>query len=258
MTDVVLGFTVRPKHFYRKALEQAGAGMNLNVIFKDVSQEDKVRWEKLDALVLPGGPDIDPCYYMNHVDPDLREHTKKHKRLAQESKESKKRDAFEHALLMELFHNRGLRNFPVLGICRGMQMLAVSQGVPLYLDLKLETGMIFSKLEYIGVNVVEGSKMHRVTDATTFKALKYQHQAIRLPYFLSHKERWPDLRVTAYSHDHRMAEAIEFTDRPVMGVQFHPELSLEPAPKKVFNWLLEEAAIRAETRRMIFGEEHRF
>lgn len=256
MTELVLGFTTRPGLFYRKAFQDAAKEAGLKVIFSDLSEKDKVRWEKLDALVLPGGPDINPCYYMNTVDEGLREHTKQNKKLSHGSKKGKVRDAFEHGLLMELFHNRALHQLPVLGICRGMQMIAVSQGIPLYLDLRTETGMISSRYEYIPVNVISGSRLHNIVNSGNFRAFKNQHQGIRLPYLLGHKDKWPQIRVSAVSHDGKMVEAIEFSDRPVMGVQFHPELTIDPAPRKVFSWILQEARRRSEERKMILEREY--
>lgn len=249
--NIVLGFTTKPGILYRRAFREAAKELGLPVSFCNLAEIDQVRWEKLDALILPGGPDIDPCYYMNMIDPGLRDHTKKNRSLSHKSKAGKKRDAFEHGLLMELFHNRALSHLPVLGIGRGMQMLAVAQGIPLYLDLRLETGIISSRFEYVSVNTVPGTRFGQIVGEDEFKVFKTQHQAIRLPYFLGHKDLWSHLVVSAFSHDETLAEAIEFTDRPVMGVQFHPEIALGAGPRKIFHWLLLEAQRRSEERNLI-------
>jgi len=258
MTEIVLGFSVRPGLFYRRAFQEAAKDAGLRVKFCDLSGINPVRWEKLDALVLPGGPDIDPCYYMNIVDENLKAHTVRNKNLSHGTKKGKIRDAFEHGLLMEIFHNRALSKLPVLGICRGMQMIAVSQGIPLYLDLRLETGMINTRLEYIPVEVVSGSRFHQIVGEEEFRAFKFQHQGIRMPYFNEHKEKWPRIEISAVSHNGRMAEAIEFSDRPVMGVQFHAELTLHSSARKVFGWLLGEAQRRSEERNLILYQEYAY
>jgi gamma-glutamyl-gamma-aminobutyrate hydrolase PuuD len=258
MSEILLGFTTKPGLFYRRALREAGKNLGIDVHLCDLSEEEHIRWQRLDALILPGGPDIDPCYYMNIVDEGLRDHIRLNRSLCQSSKISKKRDAFEHGVLMELFHNRALSQLPVLGISRGMQMIAVSQGIPLYLDLRLETGIISSRFEYTTVYPLEGTRFYHMTAGKNFKALKGQHQGIRLPYLVSHKERWPNVLVSALSHDRKMVEAIEFLDRPVIGVQFHPELLLDEVCGKIFGWLLTEAQRRSEERRLILEREHTY
>lgn len=248
MPEIVLGFTTKPGLLYRRAINEAAKELGVQAKFSDLSETDRVRWEKLDAIVLPGGPDIDPCYYMNVVEPDLSLHVKRNRSLSHKTKHGKKRDAFEHGLLMELFHNRALSHLPVLGIGRGMQMLAVSQGIPLYLDLRLETGIISSRFEFTPVDTVSGSQIQKIVGDKEFKVFKNQHQAIRLPYLLGHQDQWPHLKVSAFSHHHSLAEAIEFTDRPVLGVQFHPEITFDHRPRKIFKWLLKEAQRRSQER----------
>ncbi len=256
MPEIVLGFTTKPGIFYRHAFQRAAREIGIKISFADLSVLDQVRWEKLDALVLTGGPDIDPCYYMNIVDDRLREHTKRNRYLSHNTKSGKKRDVFEHGLLMEIFHNRSLFHLPVLGIGRGMQMLAVAQGIPLYLDLRLETGIISTRFEYISVRTTPGTLFHNIVGDDVFKVFKNQHQAIRLPYLIGHREKWSHMRVSASSHDQNLVEAIEFIDRPVLGVQFHPELSRDPKPRKIFGWLIHEALRRSEERRLILEQEH--
>ena len=75
---------------------------------------------------------------------------------------------------------------------------------------------------------------------------------------MEHKEMWPELRISAVSHDGKMVEAIEFTDRPVLGVQFHSELTINSAPRKVFHWIIQEARRRSEERRLILQQEHAY
>jgi putative glutamine amidotransferase len=256
MQEIVLGFTTKPGLFYRRSFKEAAKAVGLQVKFCDLSGIDNVRWEKLDAVILPGGPDIDPCYYMNIVDDSLRDHTKRNRNLCHKTKAGRKRDAFEHGLLMELFHNRALSHLPVLGIGRGMQMLAVAQGIPLYLDLRLETGFISSRFEFVPVNAVPGTLFQTIVGKNSFRVFKNQHQAIRMPYLLGHKERWSHVRVSALSHDQSLAEAIEFVDRPVIGVQFHPEIALDPGAKNIFSWLVKEAQRRSEERKLILEQEH--
>lgn len=255
---IVIGFTTAPGYFYRRALRDAARERGVELQLNDLSVFEQVRWEKVDALFLPGGPDINPCYYLSCVDQELKEHTKRHQGLAHLRKKSRKRDAFEHALLMEVFHNRGLQNLPVLGIGRGMQMLAVALGVPLYLDLRRETGLVASRFEYVAVEPVPQTRFREIIGDEEIGVIKTQHQGVRLPYYMAHHEKWPELRVSGLSHRRQFAEAIELTNRPVLGLQFHPELSRNPRMKGVFHWLIDEAHRRSLERRRLFTQEQVF
>ena len=74
--------------------------------------------ERLDALILPGGGDIGPAFFGESPQPGL-------------GKVSMERDEFELELTVQAFK----RDMPILGICRGMQILNVAAGGDLYQDL---------------------------------------------------------------------------------------------------------------------------
>ena len=77
--------------------------------------------EPLDGLVLTGGDDVDPQWYDAHPSPAL-------------GRVDPNRDEFELAL----FHAARDRGLPILGICRGLQLVNVAMGGTLYQDLPSE------------------------------------------------------------------------------------------------------------------------
>jgi len=149
----------------------------------------------------------------------------------------------EHAKAMELDTDRDLvelamtraavdRGLPVLGICRGIQLLAVAMGGALVADLPDAgfDGHWQEELQYEPVHEVEaeaGSQVQQALGGTTF-VNSIHHQAVADP---------GSLRATAVSTD-GVIEALEGDG--ILGVQWHPERLLGTDPRHVapFRWLV--------------------
>jgi putative glutamine amidotransferase len=150
-----------------------------------------------DGLILCGGGDIDPKYYNEDVcgsysiDP--------------------KRDEVEFALL-KAFIDCGK---PVLGICRGCQLINVFFGGSLYQHLP-ESGMHQSREGVDSVHNVTATEGSILSDlyGAEFAVNSSHHQAV--------KELGKDLRGTACWNG-QYIEAIEHTSLPIVAVQWHPE-----------------------------------
>jgi len=78
----------------------------------------------------------------------------------------------------------------------------------------------------------------------SFKGFERHHQGIRVSYFNENAARWPQLQVTSYSNRGLIAESLEFKNRPVLGVQFHPENDFGFERNRIFGWLIDKAMER--------------
>jgi len=239
---VTIGCATKCDVFFQYALKRVGKIRGVQVKLVDVSKGGpEIEWAKYDAIILPGGADIDPKYYLSKVEPELRDYTQSLDHLVKYSAEGRRRDPIEFGLLEKYFANSELETLPVLGVCRGMQMLAVSQGIPLYVDIKTELGIKNRRYLYDRILMEPGTTLMNELFTKTFKGFKRHHQGIRVSYFQENAARWPQLNVTSYSNSGQVAESLEFMDRPVLGVQFHPENDFGFERNRIFGWLLEKA-----------------
>lgn len=163
--------------------------------------------DMLDGLVLQGGNDIAPeTYGETPIDP--RWHG------------DRVRDRYEMQLV-EAFIDAGK---PVLGICRGHQLINVAFGGTLYQDIPtqlpqaiahLDTSLYDRRLH--AVNIVQGTHLARLYPGTTQAAINsIHHQAV--------KDVGRDLVVEAFAVPDGLVEAIRWRGPSyVFGMQWHPE-----------------------------------
>lgn len=180
----------------------------------------------IDALILAGGSDIDPGSYGAQPHPETRGTWPE-------------RDRFEIALGTRALE----RDMPVLGICRGMQMLNVIQGGTLNQhvrdlvdnDLHRHTPGVFTDHR---VELDAGSLAARVVGGERTEVKSAHHQGV--------EELGEGVTATGRADD-GLVEAIELPDKSfVVGVLWHPE---EDERSRVVGTLVEEARSRmAETR----------
>jgi putative glutamine amidotransferase len=188
---------------YVEALEAAGAAV---VVIPPVWDEEGVDAvvDRLDAVVIAGGADVDPTHY----DHEPHETTDR-PRLDRDRTEIR---------LYQAARDRGL---PVLGICRGTQIMAIASGGHLIQDLPSagygslhrEQPGTFSEH---GATFLEGSLVARVLDTTATRVNSSHHQAVADA---------GSLTVTGYAEDGTI-ETLEDPDAAfVLGVQWHPEMT---------------------------------
>ena len=150
-----------------------------------------------DGLILCGGGDIDPKYYGQGMNGT--------------GKIDAERDAAEFPLL-KAFLDAGK---PVLGICRGLQLINVYFGGTLIQDIPEKE--LHTKKDNVDsvhqVTAVEGSILHKLY-GSAFAVNSAHHQVI--------DELGESLMATAHWNDTHI-EAIEHRTLPVYGVQWHPE-----------------------------------
>ena len=162
--------------------------------------------EGVDGLLLTGGEDMDPDWYGAPPSPFL-------------SPPSRDRDLFELAL----FAVARQRELPILGVCRGIQLINVALGGTLYQDLPSERpGTVEHRPEgprearSHRVRLQTGSRAAAALGATGLTVNSSHHQAI--------KDLAPGLLATGWTDDELIEAAETSADAPwLLAVQWHPE-----------------------------------
>ncbi len=204
IAEVRSGGNVNVGRSYAEALIRGG---HVPVIIPDIEDEERLKdaLKRVDMLILPGGEDVAPARYGAEPSPQLGE-------------VNEARDAFEFRILQEAVSQRK----PILGICRGMQMLNVFLGGTLYQDLPSEYPDT-SLHHRAGGNaqnpahrivVEKASRLHGIMGEDTMGVNSFHHQAVKRP--------GRGLRISARATD-GVVEAFECDSLPIAGVQFHPE-----------------------------------
>lgn len=198
-------------HDYLNCVQHVG-GIPVPLPALDAKEYPKDVAERLDGLILTGGPDVNPYLY------------KQGSRIGL-GKLSPQRDSFEMAVLKEML----AQDKPILGICRGAQLLNVFFGGTLYQDLKNEG--VAAQIEHAGkatrvkynyihkVSFKEGSSFREIYDAQEVWVNSLHHQAV--------EKLGVDLVCDGHSED-GIIEAFHHKEYGfVLGVQWHPEMMAE-------------------------------
>lgn len=157
---------------------------------------------RVDGVLLIGGGDIEPNFYGEH-------------RMVKLSKVFKDRDAFELALAKVAVKE----DLPVLGICRGCQILNISGGGTLKQHVDSHWQEIPEQRPIHSIKLKKGSRLYEVIKEEELMVNSFHRQAI--------KELAFEFDVSAYAED-GVVEGIENAKkRFVIGVQFHPEVLLD-------------------------------
>lgn len=151
------------------------------------------------------------------------------------------RDEFE----VRLYKKAAVKNMPMLGICRGMQLMNVAAGGTVYQDIYSQRPstnnhspkFTFGGNEYHSIMINEDSKIYKIFNCTVIKANSYHHQAV--------KDIANDYQATAFAKD-GIVECIESTNLNfAVGVQWHPEVMYKKYPlfNNLFKALIDEASV---------------
>jgi putative glutamine amidotransferase len=174
--------------------------------------------EKLDGVVFSGGADLDPAVYGQEPETD--------------DPIEPERDDFEFALLAAAMERRT----PVLGICRGLQLINVHAGGTLHQDLPPHARFdLPTNDETHTVNTVDGSLLCDLY-GPSIKVNSLHHQGV--------DRLGSDLVVTASGDGDggpEGVEGLEHTDLPVVAVQWHPEMLDGRSTDPIFSWLVDQA-----------------
>ena len=180
---------------------------------------------RIDALMLSGGGDLDPSMHAGG----------EHETVYMTSLE---RDRFEIALVQAALE---LPDLPILGICRGMQVLNVALGGDLELHLPDVRGdRVTHRLPpreptHHPVTLRPGTPLADAYGGTEFPVCSWHHQEVR--------KLGRDLEPTAFAED-GVVEGLIYTARDdVLAVQWHPEMQVadDPLQRHIFEWLVDRA-----------------
>ncbi|MDY4191560.1 MAG: gamma-glutamyl-gamma-aminobutyrate hydrolase family protein [Oscillospiraceae bacterium] len=182
--------------------------------------------DQVDGLLLPGGEDISPRLYGEAPLPSVT-----YLNFA--------KDQFEMSLLREAAR----RGMPVLGICRGLQLINVAFGGTLYQDIPSQLPEAHGHYQN---SLLRDELYHRVTikpDSTLAQVLRLSETAVNSFHHQCVRETASGFRVSAMADD-GVVEGLEAVNKPILAVQFHPEnLTLRfPVFLRLFEHLAEEAA----------------
>jgi putative glutamine amidotransferase len=198
---------------YVDAVQRAGALVLMLPPDPCLLEDPGQALEMIDGLVLTGGADIDPAFYGQQAHAETVDTVPE-------------RDAFEIALTRAAIE----RDLPVLGICRGMQLINVARGGTLLQHLPEHYGHgehrraigSFDGADH-DVRLIEGTLAARAAGEIEHATKSHHHQGI---------DRLGDrLLISGRSALDDLPEAIEWEDGPshrrfVLGVQWHPEADL--------------------------------
>jgi putative glutamine amidotransferase len=188
---------------YPEAIERAGG---IPVIVPLLRPEAiAALLDRVDGICLPGGPDLQPSAYGEEPHSQL-------------GPTEPRVDAVELALVRAADR----RNLPILGICRGMQLLNVARGGTLHQHLPDVVG---DRLEHRQpdhgsvtthhVETAPQSRLRAILGGPKLEVNSFHHQAVRT--------LGDDLNVTAWAEDGTIEAIEEPGERLVLGVQWHAE-----------------------------------
>lgn len=222
------GIDATLREVYYKQIVSAGG---TPVLIPPVADNDVLlsTLDTLDAIVLSGGGDFNPLWAGEQPVPQLHNI-------------NNERDLPELLLTRYAFD----RQLPMLGICRGIQTLAMSLGGHVEQDIKPSPTLIkhsqtsHQSTQTHSVNIKPGTMLSEIFDGEdTIYVNSFHHQAVDNP--------GNHMRTAAMAPDGTI-EAIESSEqKPIIGVQWHPEWLAEDG-LPLFRWLVNEAAIHHRMR----------
>jgi len=173
----------------------------------------------LAAVVIGGGNDIGPEHYGGDIDARV--------------KADPERDLLEIDWIKKAIKER----LPMLGICRGAQLINVVMGGSLHQDIRATRVRTYNRpglLPTKRVRLEEGSEVSAICKRALIRVNSLHHQAVNVP--------GEGLRAVGHDLD-EIVQAIESESGwPIIGVQWHPEYLLYlPSQLALFRWLLSQA-----------------
>lgn len=185
---------------------------------KRISVSHNVDRDEIDALVIGGGDDIGADHYGGDITAMV--------------KSDPERDQLEIDWIRWALDN----DVPLLGICRGAQLVNVVLGGTLYQDISTLRKRTYNRSGLLPTKQVQldtGSNFSKICNTERLRVNSLHHQAIKDP--------GSGVRIVGWDLD-RFPQAIESdTEQKLIGVQWHPEYLLYlPRHLALFRWLLDQ------------------
>lgn len=209
---------------YIQAIVEAGGIPVMLPNLADISVIEELV-ARLDGVLLSGGGDLDPMLFGERATGNLGTVTPR-------------RDTFELALARYILKKT---NKPLLGICRGIQVMNVAMGGSLHIDLPDDGKLCHSLAMYPrdavthDIHVLENTKLADIMGSGIGYVNSFHHQAV--------KEVADGFVISAKSLQDDIVEAIELPDHSfAVGVQWHPEeLTHREEAKALFTYFVNAA-----------------
>jgi putative glutamine amidotransferase len=189
---------------YVDAVVQSG-GVPFIIPYTADEEVIRTQMKQVQGLILSGGHDVDPHLYGEELDPKIGEIWPA-------------RDHFD-MLLLKFAEEM---DKPILGVCRGAQIINVAHGGSLYQDITNRSEKTFKHeqghtpdLPTHRVHVKEGSLLAQTLGKTNFLTNSFHHQLI--------KKVASDLKAVAQTED-GVTEGLENEVGNILAVQWHPEM----------------------------------
>ena len=233
------------KGYYQSVLEAGGSPVVIPP-YTDASAMSALL-DELDGIILSGGSDMNPLLVGEEPIPQLHGI-------------NPERDVPELMLIRQAYE----RQIPILGICRGIQMLAAALGGSIYQDLgvqykyapliKHSQDLVREQASHT-VYIEQDSMLGRIFTQSglgtgekgeyVLPVNSFHHQAVRCPGEL--------FKVSARSSD-GVIEAMESNEhKSILGVQWHPEcfiLAGDRSHMPIFKWLVDESSNFAQAKKV--------
>lgn len=203
----------------------ASGGVPLMLPMSDDQEALEKALSLIDGLILSGGHDVSPINYGEEP----------HQKLGEICPERDRYDYF-------LYRKAKERGIPILGICRGIQVINTCEGGTLYQDLSEKSGDVYKHMQghspktaTHSVGIAKDSRLQKILGKEELRVNSFHHQIL--------KDIAADFDVSARAKD-GVVEAIEHRSADfIIGVQWHPEMRsmVDPDMKKLFQALITEA-----------------
>lgn len=200
---------------FTSVFKAGGVPMMLPMV-KSESEADALI-EKIDGLIMVGGEDVNPAYYGEEI-----------------WNETVGINGFRDTSDFYLINAARKKGIPVLGICRGEQILNIAWGGSLYQDIPSQLGEhVIDSARMHMLYLEKNTRLHELLGVDSIIVNSLHHQAVKTP--------GNGLTVTAHAAD-GVIEAYE--GEGILAVQFHPEIFVAKGDDKflpIFTDLIEKA-----------------